>query len=287
MGNLLKSSGNQLLKFQTTPTYERYDGFIAVDSLPQEIVSASSLGLSVNSACHGKIFEITNGIEGAAYLCNSDNTFTVQNGGPINHEMVYIHCTVPSVTLSPNYEGKYYLLSNKTWYSQPTIDRLIYTYIPNSITDTQITTAGGNTIDYVFASGASAPNFPIKDACGFAAIFNSNQTITGLYLTSNNTDRTFATTTNGNSDVSTSGVTDIAILYEIRDYESFMSLLVNNYIQICITKSDDYQALSPYGCTNLNDMLTRQNNPIILVATLKYNLRTNKLELVWTTDKHY
>lgn len=126
MGNLLKSSDNQLLKIQTTPTYSTFDGFTTANPLPQDTVSASSLGLSVSSACYGKTFYITNGIDEGEYICNSDNTFTFRAGARLIVEMVYIHCTVPSVTLSPNYEGKYYLRSTKTWSAtRPTVDKLI------------------------------------------------------------------------------------------------------------------------------------------------------------------
>lgn len=283
MGNLLKSSGNQLLKFQIIPTYEQYDGFTTVNPLPTDRVSASSLGFTVDSKCHGKTYRITNGIEEYEYYCNTDNTFTAKWGNWIPPvDWIYIHCITSTAIISPNYEGKYYSIEDQTWHdSLPTTDRLIC--VKDNI-PTQIVTAGGNTIDYVYAFDNNEWEIEQGAAAGFAARFNNANYETGLYLTSDNTERRFAWNFCGGDN--TSRPTGMSTIYVTqRDVGGEKEDLLNNYIQICIT--NDYHNFEFHEERNLNDILERTGNPVKLVATLKFNKTTNKWDIIWTTSEHY
>lgn len=123
MSNLIKTSDGKLIKYSTDATYITCQGFATNKPLPQSMASGLS-GLTVTSQYYGKEVQITNGDEVATYQSNADGSFTSRSSvSPVTTDAIFI---VSDSGLSPNYKGKYYLRSTKTWSAaRPTVDKLI------------------------------------------------------------------------------------------------------------------------------------------------------------------
>ena len=122
MGNLLKSN-DKLIKYSTDATFITCQGFATNKPLPQSMASGLS-GLTITSQYYGKEVQITNGDEVATYQANADGSFTSRSlVSSVTTDAIFI---AGDSSLSPNYKGKYYLRSTKTWSDTiPTVDKLI------------------------------------------------------------------------------------------------------------------------------------------------------------------